>query len=459
MQSPDLPWMAAIAALVMVVILLLVAARKKTSQIENLSRENAVQREKISSAQREAERIIAGHREQMKIMAEERDRLRNSLQHEQRSLSELKQKFIVNETQLREQIKSARKSIETLEQTENRLNTSFENLANRIFDEKHLKFNEQSKTSVEALLSPMRQQLGEFRKRVDEVYDNENRQRATLTAEINQLKNLNERISTDALNLTNALKGDSKVRGNWGEVQLELLLEESGLKKGREYEVQMSLKDEGGKRFQPDAIVHLPESKDIVIDSKVSLVAYEAYHSAETDEEKARHLKEHLASIRTHIKQLSNKNYDELIGVRSLDLIIMFVPIEPALLLALEHEPGLYNEAFHQQIVLVSPTLLMATLQIIHNIWRYEHQNRNAVTIAEEAGKMYDHFVRFIEALDNVGSHLDKATESFTQAKKRLVDGRGNLISRTQTLQDLGAKAKKTIPRELLERSGDSDPE
>ncbi len=458
LNSPEMPWAVGIALLLVLIIFLLWKLRQsrnretqKSTQLEILGRDMVALAERLKAKEQELIKAEQTYDRQITTLSEQRDRVQQSFQHESQRHSEFRNEAAANESSLKERINAATEKLQLLENAEKRLQSSFENLANRIFEEKHEKFNEASKLGVEALLTPMRQQLGDFRKRVDEVYDKENEQRTTLRAEITQLKNLNERISTDALNLTNALKGDSKVRGNWGEVQLELLLEESGLKKGREYDVQTSHKNEEGKRYQPDAIVHLPDNKDVIIDSKVSLVAYEAYHSSETEGDRERCLKEHLTSIRTHIRQLSGKSYDELVGLRSLDLVIMFVPIEPALLLALEHEPGLYNEAYHKGIVLVSPTLLMATLQIINNIWRYEHQNRHALTIAEEAGKMYDQFVGFVESLDKVGDHIRKAGESYDVAKKRLIDGRGNLVGRTQKLKDLGAKAKKTISKELLD--------
>jgi len=365
--------------------------------------------------------------------------------------------FATLQSKLDEERKSAHEKIELLEQAEIRLAKEFENLANRIFEEKHQKFKEVSKTGIEALLTPMREQLVNFRKKVEDVYDNENKERASLRTEIQTLKSLNERIGTDALNLTRALKGDSKARGTWGEMQLEKLLEASGLRKGYEYEVQVSHHNEDGKRFQPDVVVHLPEKKDVVIDAKVSLVAYEQYHSAESDEDRQRQLRAHIASLRNHFNGLSAKNYDELVGVNSLDLVIMFVPIESALLLAFEHEPKLFSDAFSRHILLVSPSTLMATLKIIHNIWRYEHQNRNAQIIAAEAGKLHDQFVGFVEALEKVGDQIRKTADSYDIAHKRLTSGKGNLVGRTQKLKTLGARTKKTIANELLDAAVEND--
>ncbi|MEI6218817.1 MAG: DNA recombination protein RmuC [bacterium] len=427
--SQTLPWL--IVLLMLVVALVYFIRRAAT-----LQREMALRLEELTN-----ERNIS--RSELELLRNEKSAGDSSL--------------AVMQTKLEEERKSAREKIALLEQAEDRLGKEFENLANRIFEEKHLKFTEVSKTGVEALLTPMREQLTDFRKRVEDVYDNENKERASLRTEIQSLKSLNERIGADALNLTRALKGDSKARGAWGEMKLERLLEESGLTKGREYDVQASHRNEDGQRFQPDVVVHLPEKKDVVIDSKVSLVAYEQYYTAETDDERQRQLRTHIASLRTHFNGLSAKNYDELIGVNSLDLVIMFVPIEPALLLAFEHEPNLFSEAFNRRILLVSPSTLMATLQIIHNIWRYEYQNRNAQTIAAEAGKLHDQFVSFVDALEKVGDQIKKAGESYDTAHKRLTSGRGNLVGRTQNLKILGAKAKKTISGELLETAAEND--
>jgi DNA recombination protein RmuC len=389
--------------------------------------------------------------EQIEVLTRERDAARAELAGLRFEHNQLATEHAALLSKIAEERKAAEDKLRLLEQAEVKLSKEFENLANRIFEEKHEKFNTVSKSNIESLLTPMREQLTSFRNRVDHVYDQENKERASLRKEIQQLKSLNERIDADALNLTKALKGDSKMRGNWGEMQLERLLEESGLTKGREYDIQVSLQDETGRRLQPDVVIHLPEKKDVVIDSKVSLVAYEQYHAAATDEERQRQLRSHIAALRVHFTGLSAKNYDELIGVNSLDLVIMFVPIEPALLLAFEHEPNLFSEAFNRRILLVSPSTLMATLQIINNIWRYEHQNINAQQIATDAGNLHDQFVLFVDALEQVGVQLKKASESYETAHKRLTSGKGNLVGRTVKLQKLGAKTKKKLDSQLME--------
>ncbi len=353
-------------------------------------------------------------------------------------------------TRLEEQSKQNKESLKQLENTNSKMIVEFENLANKVLDTQSKKLSEQNKNNISQVLDPLRQQLGDFKKKVEDVYDKETKDRQSLFHEIKGLKELNSKISQDAINLTNALKGESKTRGNWGEVILERVLEASGLKKGREYDAQESYRSESGKLYFPDVIIHLPDDKDVVIDSKVSLNAYDKYFSAEDDISRQTALDEHIASIRLHIKELNAKSYDELIGVNSLDMVLMFVPIEPALILAFESDETLFHEAFSKGIFLVSPSTLTMNLQIIHNMWRYEYQNKNAQDIANRAGKLYDKFVGFVEALQDVGDKIDKAQESYQTASSRLISGKGSLVSQTEALKKLGAKTKKTIPETIL---------
>ncbi|MFV1983764.1 MAG: DNA recombination protein RmuC, partial [Thiohalomonadales bacterium] len=353
-------------------------------------------------------------------------------------------------TRLEEQAKQNKENLKQLEEANSRMIIEFENLANKVLDNQSKKFTEQNKNNINQVLDPLRQQLGEFKKKVEDVYDKETKDRISLFHEIKGLKELNSKISEDAINLTNALKGESKTRGNWGEVILERVLEASGLKKGREYDAQDSYRSEEGKLYYPDVIVHLPDKKDVVIDSKVSLNAYDRYFSADDDLSRQTALDEHISSIRNHIKELSSKNYDDLIGVNSLDMVLMFVPIEPALILAFESDEQLFHEAFSLGIFLVSPSTLTMNLQIIHNMWRYEYQNKNTLEIAKRAGDLYDKFVGFVEALNDIGDKIDKAQESYQTASNRLVSGKGNIVSRTEALKKLGAKTKKSIPDNLL---------
>ena len=325
----------------------------------------------------------------------------------------------------------------------------FENLANRIFEDKQTKFAQQNKEALEVTLSPLRRDIGDFRKQVESAYDKENADRNKLVGQISELQKQTLQISADAVSLANALRGDNKAQGNWGEFVLEKLLEDSGLTNGREYDTQVALKDDTGKRRNPDVIIHLPEGRDIVIDAKVSLVDYERYFHASDEDKKQQCLRQHLLSMRAHVKGLSGKDYESLEGVNSLDFVLIFVPIESAFMLALDHDPEMMRDAYDRGIILVSPSTLMVTLRTIKNLWRYADQNRNAQLIADKAGALYDQFVSYVEALDEVGKHLDKSKDAWENARKRLSSGRGNLVRRAEELKKLGAKTKKNLPDDL----------
>ncbi len=381
--------------------------------------------------------------------------LEDTLEKVQNENVQLQARVSELQARLEDERKSGAEKLALLQEARDQLKLEFQNVANRIFEDKSQKFTEQNKENIEGVLKPMREQLSDFRKKVEDVYDKESKERVSLLTEIVHLKTLNERISVDAVNLTNALKGQSKTRGTWGEMILERVLEESGLQKGREYEVQTKYTSEEGQRRHPDVIVHLPEGKDIVIDSKVSLASYEKYCSAETEEKRDRKLKEHILSIRTHIKTLSDKRYEDLEGIRTLDFVIMFLPIEGAFWAAIESEQGLFNEAFDKNIMLVSPSTLLATLRIINNIWRYEDQNKNAMVIAKKAGDLYDKFVGFVDALEDVGQKIGKAQESYQTARNRLAEGKGNLVRRTEELRKLGVKSQKELPESFAVREAE----
>ncbi len=346
--------------------------------------------------------------------------------------------------------------LKTLEQAKEQLRQEFQNLANRIFDEKSKHFKESNQENLGQILTPLKEQLGDFKRKVEDVYDKEAKDRRALSEQINNLRQLNQQMSEDAINLTRALKGNNKAQGNWGEVILERALEESGLRKGYEFELQRAV-TEGGQRYIPDAVIHLPDGKDIIVDAKVSLTAYECYCSSENAADKARHLREHLLSFKGHIKGLNEKAYQGLSDFQSLDFVLLFVPVEGAFLLALEQEPSIFKEAFDRNIMLVSPATLMVTLRTIHNIWRYEHQNQNAREIARRGGELHDKFVGFLDALDDVGRNLDRTQQAFDTAHKRLISGRGNLVSQVAMLQQLGADGKKSIAKELSERAKEND--
>ena len=357
------------------------------------------------------------------------------------------------ETLLDNERNSAREKIAILEKAEKNMMDAFENLATRIMEEKSKKFTEQNRINISEVLGPLREQLGDFRKKIEDVYDRETRDRVSLRNEITSLRSLNEKMSKDAINLTNALKGDSKKRGNWGEVILERVLEDSGLQKGREYETQVSTRDKQGNLLIPDVVVHLPNDKDVIIDSKVALNAYERYYATDDESERKQYLSEHIASVRNHISGLQKKNYAELLNVNSLDMVLMFVPVEPALTLALEHDATLFQDAFRCGIFLVSPSTLTMNLQIIHNMWRYEYQNQNAREIAKRAGDMYDKLAGFVESLQDVGDKLEKAQLAYEKAYNRLAVGKGNLISRAEAMRKLGIEAGKQLPDDLVNQA------
>jgi DNA recombination protein RmuC len=335
--------------------------------------------------------------------------------------------------------------IQLLEQARSQLSRDFELLSNRIFDEKTASFNQHNKASLDNVLNPLREQLKDFRQKVEDVYDKDSKERVSLLAELGHLKQLNQQISSDAVNLTNALKGDNKIQGNWGEVILERVLEESGLHKGREYDTQVNLKSDQGRRRSPDVIIRLPENKDIIIDAKVSLLAYENYCNSNDELQRKQALKAHSDSIRSHINGLSVKDYEQLQGIRSLDFVFIFIPIESAFMAAFEYNQKVFNDAYEKNIIVVGPTTLLASLRTVQSIWRYERQNKNAEEIARQAGAMHDKFVGFIDDLDKISDHLIKAVQVQESAMNKLSSGKGNLIGSAQRLQKLGAKVKKQL--------------
>ncbi|MCP4437888.1 MAG: DNA recombination protein RmuC [Aureispira sp.] len=331
------------------------------------------------------------------------------------------------------------------------LRLEFENTANKLLEEKSRRFTEQNQENINAILVPLNEKIKAFEQKVELFYVDENKQRATLAEQLRHLTDLNQVMTKEAKNLTNALKGETKTQGNWGELILERILEKSGLTKGREYMTQSSFQNEEGRRRQPDLVIHLPNKKHIIIDSKVSLTAYERYNSDETEDGDKANLKAHINSIKTHVKELSGKNYQQLYGLNSLDFVLMFVPIEPAFILVMQEEPDLFYQAFEQNIVIVSPTTLLATTRTISNIWRQEQQNQNAKEIARQGGLLYDKFVLFIEDLELVGNRIQGVHNAYQGAMNKLQTGRGNLIQRTQRLQELGAKVSKHIPEQYLD--------
>ena len=356
-------------------------------------------------------------------------------------------------TQLKEEARRSEENLKSLNDAKQELQSQFENLANRIFDEKTKVFANQSKANLDTILTPFKERIIAFENKVTEVYNTEGKERHSLIREVQRLQELNQKIGEDAENLTKALKGDTKTQGTWGEIILERILEESGLRKGIEYDSQGGFRDAEGKLLKPDVVVHLPEAKDIVIDSKVSLVAYERYVRTETDDERDRAVKEHLLSINAHLKGLESKKYDELPGVKSLDFVLMFVPIESAFMLAIDKDSEIFRKAFDKNIMIVSPSTLLVTLRTIQNIWRYEYQNKNALEIAEKAGNLYDKFVGFVADLEKIGDQIENTRKTYDGAHNKLVSGKGNLINRAQNLIDLGVKSRKQLPATIRQEA------
>ncbi len=361
-------------------------------------------------------------------------------------------------TELKEALRRSEENLQLLNDTKKELQVQFENLANQIFEEKTRSFADQSRANLDTILTPFKEKIAEFEKKVTEVYNTEGKERHSLIKEVQRLQELNLKIGEDAENLTRALKGDTKTQGTWGEIILERILEESGLRKGIEYDSQGGFRDQEGKLLKPDVVVHLPEGKDIVIDSKASLVAYEKYVRAENDEQRDRAVKEHLASINAHLKGLEAKRYDELPGVKSLDFVLMFVPIESAFMLAIEKDGEIFRKAFDKSIMIVSPSTLLVTLRTIQNIWRYEHQNKNALEIAERAGALYDKFVGFVADLEKIGDQIDNTRKAYDGAHNKLVSGKGNLVVRAESLIALGVKSRKQLPASVRQAAGPDIP-
>lgn len=356
-----------------------------------------------------------------------------------------------------ESTKAQDEKIILLEKSEQRLSKEFENIANRIFKEKTGTFTAQNKTSLDALISPLKDQITGFSKQVNDVYSQEAKERHALQGEIKSLKELNSQMSQEATALTRALKGDNKKQGTWGEVVLERVLVESGLRESHEYSTQSHLKNEDGRAYKPDVIVHLPEGKDVVIDSKMALVAYERFYNSDSDAEQKIALNEHVNAIKTHIKQLSSKDYQLLHGITSLDYVLMFIPVEPAFNAAIESDPGLIQMALEVNIMLVSPNNLMVALRTINNMWRVEYQNQNAQEIAAKAGAIYDKFVGFVEDMKKIGTNLQRAEGSYSDAMKKLSEGRGNLVKRAEDMKGLNISNSKSLPSDLVESSATSD--
>ncbi len=371
----------------------------------------------------------------------------------QENISRYREQIAHLQTTLEQERRQAAEKLALLNDSREQMTLQFKAIAADILEDKSRRFTASNKESIGEILRPLSEKIQHFEKKVEESYDKEAKERFSLASEIRNLQALNARISEDAVNLTNALKGESKTQGTWGEVILETILEKSGLVKGREYQTQVSLKSEEGSRSQPDVIVHMPENKHIIIDAKVSLKAYEAFCSEHDPERREECLRLHVQSVRNHVKTLSSKDYQNLLSLNSLDFVLLFMPVEAAFSVAVQQDGELFTSAFDKNIILVGPSTLLATLRTIQNIWRYEHQNQNALEIASSAGALYDKFVAFAGDLEEIGQRIEATQKSYDKAHNKLASGKGNLVTRIENLKKLGARASKKHSEQLLAKA------
>ena len=381
------------------------------------------------------------------------------LDEQQQHLSNQQARIAELTTRLESERLQSTEKLALLEAARSEFGNQFQLLANQILEEKSKKFTEQNQLNLGGILLPLQEKIAQFQTQVADTYDKDSKERLTLKNEIERLAALNGKISEDAINLTQALKGSNKTQGIWGEMVLETVLESSGLRRGEEYQVQNTFDLEEGGQHRPDVIIHLPEGRHMIVDAKMSLVAYERYVSATNDIERADSLKQHLLSVRAHIKGLSEKNYQTLTGLNAPDFVMLFFAVEPAFMLAFSHDQTLFNDALSKNVLLVSPSTLLANLRTIAYIWRQEQQNRNAQEIAAQCAKLYDKFVGFVEDLEDIGKKLGQTQKSFDDAKNKLVSGRGNLIRQAEQVKKLGVKPTKKLPAQLLDDDDDDLPD
>lgn len=417
-------------------------------EVAEISEIKADQQAELAALRREADLL----QQERQVAREAAQAWSNQREQQEAEIRRLDAQRAALSAELKEQQDSHQQRLSDLQGSRDELRAQFAELAGKIFDEREQRFAETSQQQLGQLLDPLKERIQSFEKRVEESYQQEARERFSLGKELERLQQLNQRLGDEATNLTRALKGQ-KTQGNWGELVLERVLEHAGLEKGREYQTQVSLKSADGERFQPDVLIQLPGDKQVVVDAKVSLTAYQQYIAAEDDASRQLSLKQHVLSLRSHLKGLSLKDYQRLEGLHSLDFVLLFVPIEAAFAAALQADPGLFQEAFDQHIVIVSPTTLLATLRVIDSLWRQERQSQNAREIAERAGALYDKFVAFIQDLDEMGARLQQLDKAYAGARNKLCDGRGNIISRVENLKLLGARASKSLPVDLLEQA------
>lgn len=426
-----------------------VRAEKLAQDLSGVERRAAAQEASLR-AETEALEVL---RRELAVTAEAREGLRHQAGELGRQVAELT-------TQLNAERSQSQEKLALLTNAKDELSNQFKALANDILEEKSRKFSEQNQASLGQLLDPLRLRLQEFQGRVEKLYDTEGKERSALAQQVLQLLELNRTLADEAKNLTSALKGSAKVQGNWGELILERVLEGCGLRKGVEYETQASVNREEGGRAQADVVIRLPEERNLVVDAKVSLVAYEEYASTDDDDVRVAARKRHLESIRAHVKGLSEKNYQLLYGLKSLDFVLMFVPIEPAFMLGITDDSGLFMEAWNKNVLLVSPSTLLFVLRTVAHLWRQEAQNRNAQEIARRGAELYDRLTAFVSDLEKVGRNIKQASDAYGEAFDKLTKNKGNVIRQAEMLRSLGVKPTKSLPAPLVaDAIGDSDSE
>lgn len=413
-----------------------------------------VAKSKFSNGNHDIDTRVVVEHEKSKALQQQLLEAKSALNAERDKVLEAQSSLAATEADYRNLQEKLQEQKKELESTHEKLALQFKNLANEIFEEKSKKFTEQNRSNLFDILKPLGEKLIDFEKKVEETHKDSISRNSALREQVENLQKLNVQMTREAENLTRALRGDSKTQGAWGEFILESILEKSGLERDREYFVQETITTAEG-RLRPDVIIRLPESKHVVIDSKVSLTAYNNFVNSGSEEEKVFYLKSHLASMRQHIRLLGDKNYHKNVSESSLDFVIMFIPIEPAYILAIQSEKTLYEEALEKRIVFVSPSLLIPSLQLIKNTWKQEYQNRHVLEIASKAGDLYDKFVGFTEDLISMGRYLDQSKKAYEESMKKLSIGSGNLVRRVEDLKKLGAKASKNIDPNLLKRSED----
>jgi len=444
---------AATVILLTAVFLFLKKPAHKTLEADliRLQTENSALKIDLAKAQQYADGLTAEKDSITNLLKEEKARLQDELFDSRAQLAAANQSLESARAYYKSQQEKIQEQKIEVEQIRKDFQLEFQHIAGKLLDEKSQRFVETNKNNLDALLNPLKENIKAFEEKVEKVYKAESDERNMLRGEITQLMALNKQISDEAQNLTKALKGDNKKQGNWGEVILEKVLERSGLMKDREYRLQASITGPDGLRLQPDAIIDLPDDKHLIIDSKVSLIAYERLVSAETEEERKLHSKGHVESIRMHVQNLSSKNYHDLYQINSPDFVLLFVPIESSFSLAVQIDAGLFGDAWDKRVVIVSPSTLLATLRTIASIWKQERQNRNVLEIARLSGAMYDKFVGFVGDMESIGKNIKQSQSAYDNAFSKLVDGAGNLTKTAEKIKGLGAKANKQLEQKFIE--------